>query len=45
MTTLPPNLNFADTEEEICKQWKESDTFRNQDRLAAERGDKVCGIY
>jgi isoleucyl-tRNA synthetase len=41
MSSLPPALNFAETEEEICKQWKEQDSFRQQDKLAEERGDEV----
>jgi len=40
MSSLPPALNFADTEVEICKKWKEEDSFHQQDRLAEERGDE-----
>ena len=45
MSSLPPALNFAETEEEICKQWKEQDSFRQQDKLAEERGDEVSCDY
>ena len=41
MASLPPALNFPETEEEICKKWKDEDTFRTQDRLSLERGDEV----
>jgi len=40
-SVLPPALNFSESEEEICKKWSSEDTFHTQDRLAAERGDKV----
>mmetsp|Transcript_3800 Transcript_3800/g.9971 ORF Transcript_3800/g.9971 Transcript_3800/m.9971 type:complete len:1171 (+) Transcript_3800:129-3641(+) len=39
MSSLPPALNFADTEVEICKKWKEEDSFHQQNKLAEERGD------
>jgi hypothetical protein len=42
MSSLPPALDFPATEEAICAQWKKDDTFKNQDQLAKERGDKVC---
>jgi hypothetical protein len=41
MASLPPTLNFSDAEEEICKKWKEEDTFRLQNKLSKERGDAV----
>lgn len=34
-------MNFSDAEEEICKKWKEEDTFRLQNKLSKERGDDV----
>mmetsp|Transcript_17003 Transcript_17003/g.39032 ORF Transcript_17003/g.39032 Transcript_17003/m.39032 type:complete len:1175 (+) Transcript_17003:190-3714(+) len=39
MSSLPPALNFADCEVEICKKWKEEDSFRRQNKLSEERGD------
>jgi len=39
MSSLPPALNFADTEVEICKKWKEEDSFHQQNKLAEDRGD------
>eukprot|EP00816_Leptocylindrus_hargravesii_P009963 CAMPEP_0196810816 /NCGR_PEP_ID=MMETSP1362-20130617/14340_1 /TAXON_ID=163516 /ORGANISM="Leptocylindrus danicus, Strain CCMP1856" /LENGTH=1177 /DNA_ID=CAMNT_0042185969 /DNA_START=93 /DNA_END=3626 /DNA_ORIENTATION=+ len=45
MATLPPNLNFAEAEEEICNNWKENNTFHTQSRLAEERGDKEYTFY
>ena len=41
MASLPPALNFAETEEEICKKWKEEDSFKQQNKLSLERGDDV----
>jgi hypothetical protein len=41
MSSLPGQLDFAKTEEEICEQWKREDTFKNQDRLSLERNDQV----
>ena len=41
MASLPPNLNFAATEEEICARWAKEGTFKTQDRLSQERGDEV----
>jgi hypothetical protein len=38
---LPPTLDFAKTEEEICAKWAAEDTFKKQDSLSLERGDKV----
>mmetsp|Transcript_47926 Transcript_47926/g.70957 ORF Transcript_47926/g.70957 Transcript_47926/m.70957 type:complete len:1172 (+) Transcript_47926:169-3684(+) len=45
MATLPPNLKFAETEEEICAKWSEEETFKTQDRLSKDRGDKVYTFY
>jgi hypothetical protein len=42
MSSLPPALDFAATEEEICVRWEKEGTFKAQDRLSRERGDKVC---
>lgn len=39
MSSLPPALNFPETEEGICKKWKEEDSFRQQNKLSEERGD------
>jgi hypothetical protein len=41
MSSLPPALNFAETEVGICKKWKEEDSFHQQNKLAEERGDEV----
>lgn len=41
MSSLPPALNFAEAEEEICKKWKAEDSFQQQNKLAEERGDDV----
>ena len=41
MANLPPALDFAKTEEEICEKWAKEDTFKTQDRLSLERGDEV----
>jgi hypothetical protein len=41
MSSLPPAMNFAETEEEICKKWKEDDAFHLQNKLSKERGDEV----
>ena len=38
---LPSTLDFAKTEEEICAKWAAEDTFKRQDSLSFERGDKV----
>jgi len=38
---LPSTLDFAKTEEEICAKWAAEDTFKRQDSLSLERGDKV----
>ena len=46
MSSLPPALNFAEAEVEICKKWKEEDSFHQQNKLAEERGDEVsCWCY
>ena len=44
MSNLPPALDFAKTEEEICATWAEENTFKNQDALSLDRGDKVSAI-
>jgi hypothetical protein len=44
MSSLPPALNFAETEEEIVKKWKDEDSFRLQNQLSLERGDEVRGM-
>jgi hypothetical protein len=41
MSSLPPTLDFAAAEEEICKKWAEEETFKTQDKLSLERGDEV----
>ena len=38
---LPPTIDFAKAEEEICVKWAAEDTFKKQDMLSLERGDKV----
>jgi len=45
MSSLPPTLNFAETEEEIVKKWKEEDSFRRQNELSLERGDEEYTFY
>ena len=40
-SSLPPTLDFAKTEEEICAKWAAEQTFKNQDALSLDRGDKV----
>lgn len=45
MANLPPALDFAKTEEEICEKWAKEDTFKTQDRLSLERGDEVRIYY
>ena len=44
MSSLPPALNFSEAEEEICKKWKDDDTFRLQNKLSEERGDEVSAL-
>jgi len=44
MSALPPAMNFAAQEEEICKKWKEEDSFHQQDKLSLERGDAVGAV-
>jgi hypothetical protein len=41
MSSLPPALDFTAMEEEICLKWKNEDSFKMQDKLSLERGDKV----
>lgn len=41
MSSLPGQLDFPKTEEEICERWKKENTFKIQDKLALERGDEV----
>lgn len=41
MSSLPPTMNFADVEVDICKKWQADDTFRLQNKLSEERGDEV----
>lgn len=41
MSSLPPALDFAATEEDTCGRWEKEGTFKAQDRLSRERGDKV----
>jgi len=48
MANLPPALDFAKTEEEICEKWAKENTFKTQDALSLERGDEVriiCIVY
>jgi isoleucyl-tRNA synthetase len=45
MASLPPNLNFAATEEETCARWAKEGTFKTQDRLSQERGDEIFTFY
>lgn len=41
MSSLPPTLNFPKMEEELCQGWKDKKTFKMQNNLSLERGDKV----
>jgi hypothetical protein len=34
-------MNFPETEEEICKKWKDENSFQRQNELGLERGDEV----
>lgn len=45
MTSLPPQLDFPKTEEEICANWAKNETFKTQDRLSRERGDEEYSFY
>eukprot|EP00577_Skeletonema_sp_RCC1716_P004648 CAMPEP_0113390134 /NCGR_PEP_ID=MMETSP0013_2-20120614/10003_1 /TAXON_ID=2843 ORGANISM="Skeletonema costatum, Strain 1716" /NCGR_SAMPLE_ID=MMETSP0013_2 /ASSEMBLY_ACC=CAM_ASM_000158 /LENGTH=1169 /DNA_ID=CAMNT_0000273267 /DNA_START=56 /DNA_END=3565 /DNA_ORIENTATION=+ /assembly_acc=CAM_ASM_000158 len=45
MASLPPTLDFAKTEEEICSKWATESTFKTQDALGVERGDKEYTFY
>ena len=45
MSSLPPTLNFSKAEEEICAKWEKEETFRTQDKLSLERGDKEYTFY
>ena len=42
---LPPTIDFAKTEEEICAKWAAEDTFKKQVMLSLERGDKEYTFY
>jgi hypothetical protein len=44
MSSLPGQIDFAKTEEEICERWQKEDTFQTQNRLSLERGDEVRGL-
>jgi hypothetical protein len=41
MASLPPTLNFAKAEEEICATWAAEGVLKSKDRLSKERGDEV----
>lgn len=41
MSSLPPKLDLVATEEEICKKWREENTFYIQNKLSLKRGDEV----
>jgi isoleucyl-tRNA synthetase len=45
MSSLPPALNFAETEEGIVKKWKEEKSFQLQNELSIERGDEVSSRF
>lgn len=45
MASLPPTLDFAKTEEEICAKWEKELTFKTQDKLSLERGDEEYTFY
>lgn len=43
-SSLPPALDFAAAEEEICAKWAKEETFKTQDKLSLERGDEVSSL-
>ena len=45
MSNLPPTMNFAKAEEEICETWTTNKTFLTQDRLCVERNDPEYTFY
>lgn len=45
MASLPPNLDFAKMEEEICETWAKEETFKKQNSLSLERGDDVSAEW
>jgi len=45
MAALPPTLDFAKTEEEICTKWSTESTFRTQDALSVSRNDPEYTFY
>jgi len=45
MSSLPPALNFAKSEEDICEKWSKDETFKTQNRLSIERGDEEYNFY
>ncbi|KAL7565166.1 hypothetical protein ACA910_003356 [Epithemia clementina (nom. ined.)] len=45
MSSLPPALDFPAMEEEIVEKWKREDTFRTQNQLSLDRGDKRYTFY
>eukprot|EP00980_Cylindrotheca_fusiformis_P008117 scaffold1727_cov133-Cylindrotheca_fusiformis.AAC.20 len=45
MSSLPPALNFSETEEGIVKKWKEENSFHLQNELSLERGDEEYTFY
>jgi len=45
MASLPPGLDFAKSEEEICEKWATENTFKTQDKLSSERGDEEFTFY
>jgi len=38
-------MDFVKAEEEVCEKWKTENTFKTQDKLSIERGDKVYTFY
>lgn len=45
MSALAGNIDFAKAEEEVCKKWKDENTFKTQNRLSEERGDEEYTFY
>jgi len=45
MSSLPPALDFAKAEEEICSNWTAEETFKTQQDLGKERGDEEFTFY
>ena len=45
MSLLPGQLDFPKTEDAICQNWKDQNTFQIQNQLCLERNDPVCNLF